>query len=87
MHLLRAHVPLPHVKIQYHPTGARNLATRVFSPTQRWDTPFKINTVPFKPTMATLMTPDELSLHFGSTVNKNDTETSEVAKHRHKLQP
>lgn len=37
--------------------------------------------------MATLVTLDELSLHFGSAVNKNDTETSEVAKHRHKLQP
>lgn len=30
---------------------------------------------------------DELSLRFGSTVNKNDTETTEVATHRHKLQP
>lgn len=35
--------------------------------------------------MATLVTLDELSLHFSSTINKTDTKTNEVAKHRHKL--
>lgn len=35
--------------------------------------------------MATLVTLGELSLHFGSAVNENGRESSEVAKHGHKL--
>lgn len=65
----------PPNQIQYHPTGTRIVATRVFRPKQRRDTPFKTSTVPFKPTNATPVTLDDYSLHFGSMVNTNNMET------------